>query len=191
VSDAGYTLAETLAALVMIGLAVGGLTEGVRALTRSQAASARIMSADRGLRGTETGLTRLLEGQGPFTTTAPKGFSGSATRFTFACGGAATCGAALVQAANGAELSLTTADGRTRITPLPGVRGARFAYIDALGVGSVWPAPGPQQRTLRTIALTQTTLNGEAPVLTARLWVEQPADCAFDPVSQDCRAVGR
>jgi Tfp pilus assembly protein PilV len=191
VSEAGYTLAETLAALVMIGLAVGGLTEGVRALTRSQAATARVMSADRGLRGTETGLTRLLDGQGPFTTTAPNGFSGSATRFTFACGAAATCGAALVQAAGGAQLSLTTADGSTRTALLPGVRGARFAYADALGSEGGWPVSDPQPRTLRTIALMQATLGGETPVATVRLWVEQPTDCAFDPVSQDCRAVAR
>jgi type II secretory pathway pseudopilin PulG len=64
VSEAGYTLVETLAALMMIGLAIGGLIEASHVLGRMQAGAGRSLAETARLRGAGEAMRRLFEGQG-------------------------------------------------------------------------------------------------------------------------------
>ena len=191
-SQDGYTLAETLAALVIIGLAIGGLTEGVRTLGQIQTLTGRAMADGRVLRAAHEGLSRLLDGEGPFTTGDPKGVTGAAGRFSFDCGASAACGAALAPTTGGEQLSLTGPSGTARTLILRGVSAARFSYEGSLSVDPVWP-PAPaadgsaRPQTLRAVTVLGVGSAGEAPVTRARVWAEQPSACAFDIIGQVCR----
>jgi prepilin-type N-terminal cleavage/methylation domain-containing protein len=190
-SQDGYTLTEMLAALVMIGLAIGGLTEGMRSLGLIQGSTGRVLADDRALRATHQTLDRLVAGQGPFTTGDPRGFVGQADRFSFDCDGSAPCTAALAPAPGGERLSVSGPSGATTAVVLRGLASVRFSYEGTRSVDGVWPpAPtsGPAQpQTLRAITLLGGTAAGEAPITRARIWAEQPSDCAFDIIGQVCR----
>jgi hypothetical protein len=53
--------------------------------------------------------------------------------------------------------------------------------------GEAWPPASGAREALQFVALVDETPSGVTPLLIARVWVEEPAVCAFDPVLQDCR----
>jgi prepilin-type N-terminal cleavage/methylation domain-containing protein len=65
--EEGYTLAECLVALFVLGLAIAGLSAGVTAIGRQEASARRLALADRTARQAQAMLGGLLEGEGPFT----------------------------------------------------------------------------------------------------------------------------
>jgi len=65
-NDHGYTLAEMLAALLIIGLAMAGLTQAVRVLGLLQSSATRAAGEQRALRRVEVDFVGLLDGHGPF-----------------------------------------------------------------------------------------------------------------------------
>jgi hypothetical protein len=190
-SQDGYTLAETLAALMIIGLAIGGLTEGMRTLGLIQASAGHAMADGRALRGAHEALGRLLDGQGPFTTGDPRGFSGAAQRFSFDCAASQSCAAALSPTPTGEMLSVTGPSGAADSVILRGVSSARFSFEGSASVGPVWPPATPdgtvQSQTLRAVTVIGAGPAGEAPITRARIWAEQPSTCAFDIIGQICR----
>jgi hypothetical protein len=185
-NDDGYTVAEVLAALVMIGLAIGGLTMGVRVIGQIQISAVRAAAADTAMRGVQDGLTGLLADQGPFTIKDPDAFVGSGRGFSFRCIRPSPCGAQLSAAGGGLDLILQTGSRASQTLILPGTTAAHFAYASERGVSLFWPPKTDSAQTLRSVTLVRDQAGG-APIASARIWREQPADCAFDPVSGDCR----
>ncbi|MDR3509243.1 MAG: type II secretion system protein [Caulobacteraceae bacterium] len=182
----GYTLAETLAALVMIGLAMGGLTAGVRVIGLNQAATGRNLVQGQDLRVADQALSRLFQDQGPFLSSDSAGLRGATTELSFPCG-ASVCGAKILADGAGSVLRFNgRASGQG--LHLPRAQSARFAYVGTAGLSDRWPPRGAGQDTLRGVMVLADNGRGESPVADARLWRDQPVACAFDPISQVCRA---
>ena len=185
-NDDGYTLAEVLAAMVMIGLAMGGMTMGVRVIGHVQAAAARAGGDASALRNIQVALAGVVSDQGPFSTKQPDAFTGSARIFSFDCGKPSPCGAKLAQIGDQQDLQASSAKAAQTL-PVPGVTSAHFVYASQYGLSDTWPPSAPEAQVLRSVSLVRDGAGG-APIASARIWRQQPADCAFDPVSGDCRS---
>lgn len=185
-SEAGYTLVETLLALAVLALAVQGVATGLQLMARQQFAVSHVLSDTADRRAAQTALSRELETLGPFRAHEPQKFSGDAGKFSFDCGQATPCEALLVSQPEGLELELRRG-GEPRVLPLRGARAAKFVYHGALGPSLVWPPTTPKRQTLRAVAVTPDGVGQTADLLIARVWREQPLVCEFDPVMQDCR----
>jgi hypothetical protein len=185
--DDGYTLVEALAALFMIGLAIGGLIEGVHVLGRLQAAATGSVRDGRNLRQANQGLARLLARGGPFLSDG-KTLTGDASEMNFPCGQGPECSARLVESGGALEvLEDGAVVGRYR---LAGATGAQFVYGGATAEGAIWPPSGATlagRQALRSVAIVEPTRTGAEPLAYVRLWSEQAQDCQFDVISQDCR----
>jgi hypothetical protein len=70
---------------------------------------------------------------------------------------------------------------------LPADTPLRFVYRGVDGPILVWPPQSGQRQALRSVALVQGEGDGERVLFEAKIRLEQPLDCAFDPVMQDCR----
>jgi hypothetical protein len=181
----GYTLAECLVALFVVGLTVGGLTAGVRTIGRLEAARSRTGASDHAARPIQTALDSLLDGQGPFLSPAPARLVGDASGFSFDCGVGLRCGAWL---AGGSRLALHVARGHDeQVAPLPGLASAQFVYAGARGSSPVWPAGVPQNQTLHSIGLIGRSADGDVALASARVWIEEPVSCDFDLILRACR----
>jgi prepilin-type N-terminal cleavage/methylation domain-containing protein len=181
-NDQGYTLAEMLAALLIIGLAMAGLTQAVRVLGLFQSSAARAAGEQRTLRRAEVDLARLMDGQGPFRSTEAT-LTGDGSRFDFDCGRPKRC-AALLEPAKGVSRLSISGPFEDRVAVKAG---ARFTYATDKAALSAWP-PAGERETLRSVNLVGP--DGE-PIASTRLWVQQSGDCAFDAIAQDCREAAR
>jgi type II secretory pathway pseudopilin PulG len=184
-SDEGYTLAETLAAVAMIGMAITGLGQGMFVIAQYQGAANATIAREQAARAADQGLRRLLFDSGPFR--APQnrdGFVGRADGFDFECGQDAACGAAVASSPAGARVTFRNSSGVERSIVLPGVRSARFTYAAAGASGGQWPPASPENQLLRTVALVETPSG--APLAVAKLWIDHETPCAFDAVLSDC-----
>jgi hypothetical protein len=181
--EAGYTLAETLAALLILSMAVSGLYTGVELLGRRQAVVGHMMAAVEDQRTAQSALERLFEGLGPYRTSDPESFSGNAAAATFACGAAARCTVAAGADSVGPRLVLATPAG-ARVIHVPGQAPLRLVYQGELGDSAVWPPNRGRVEHLRSIRVLDAA---QRPLAAARLWRGQAQDCAFDPIAQDCR----
>jgi prepilin-type N-terminal cleavage/methylation domain-containing protein len=185
--EQGYTLVEMLAAMAILGLAIGGLAESVHAIGRAQAHAAAALREDQALGQARRSLERLLAAAGPFRADDPDAFDGGGRQLSFACG-QARCAARL----NGSVLRVRGEAGAGADVPLPEGRRARFLYVDSRGrTSEAWPSPDPARldRPSRLAAVSIVAAGGPAaPALaTAALLVDEPVDCAFDAVGGDCR----
>jgi len=187
-NDAGYTLAETLAALFIIGLAFTGLFDAMRVIGLMQTAAANGTAMASRSRAVETALSRLFDRAGPFRSNDANALTGTAKGLRFACGGAGACGALVSVGPTGAQLVIQSTNG-TESQTLPGVRDAWFSYVDDRSSYAAWPLGGQERQPLRSIVLVGQTAAGEAPIAAVRIWREQEPGCRFDPISQDCRPV--
>src|SRR5262249_44962296 len=130
-NDDGYTLAEALAALFMVGLAIVGLTQAATVIGRIQSDANRLVGRERALARVDREFGRLLARQGPFASDAG-GFTGTASAFSFPCGGR-QCGARLKAEMKAARLDLSESSGVTRSVELPRASDVRFVYADEDG----------------------------------------------------------
>lgn len=183
----GYTLAETLAALVIIGLTVGGLVVGVDVLGRVQTkATVDTGQADHAIR-LDSAFARFLEQAGPFRSDDPHGLQGDDDRFSYACGDD-VCSAEIDRGDETTRLVLTDRRGTVRSIDI-GKGAFVFDYQDEQGHQPDWPPSDlSKPRSLRAIGILEPRLGEELPVAEARLFIEQPAVCAFDAISRTCRA---
>lgn len=179
--DAGYTLAEAVAALTILGLALGGLGLVVGLIGRQQMAATRSHGAAKQARAAEHALERLVQDQGPVTPGGQQGFTGKATALLFTCA-ARVCAARLEATSKGVRLIVTGPDGVTTTTRLKEAS-VQFSYTDALGSTDQWPRPNGG--TLRAIVLRRDP--STPPLAMARIWLQEPRDCQFDPVIKACR----
>lgn len=189
-NEAGYTLTEMLTALAMIGLAMGGLSAGLGVLGRLQADDARTVADLNAARVAHGGVMNVLDGEGPFRSRDAAGFKGDAGGFHFPCGDGATCDVRLAQDGAGCpRLDVTDAKAVQRRFRIPGAGPLAFSYVGTLGPSAAWPPEDLERQALRAVTLRRATSGpGAQPdVFEARVWREQPADCAFDVLIQDCR----
>lgn len=184
-NDAGYTLVETLVALVMIGLAIGGLTVGVGVIAGAQARASHALATASATQAAQAALERALQPQGAFRAHDGGRLTGGATGFAYDCGEAKPCRVEVNSDAQGLSLAMNDAAGARRIA-LRQSGPAHFVYQGSAATLDAWPPRGPLRQSLRSVLLVR---DGEAdhPLLTARLWAEQPGVCDFDVVMQDCR----
>ncbi|HEX7761128.1 MAG TPA: prepilin-type N-terminal cleavage/methylation domain-containing protein [Caulobacteraceae bacterium] len=184
-NDDGYTLAEMLAALAILGLAFGGLTQGARVIGQLQtkaAATARTTADDR---RAQAALESLMARRGPFTSDGRGAFQGTASGFTFDCE-AGRCGVEVVKAQDRAWLVIHQGGQQQRI--VLSAPNAAFAYVDATGSSPIWPNAQARPTALTTVLLQGAGPGGSRPLAAARVWVEEPANCVFDAIAQGCRA---
>jgi len=187
-SDAGYTLVETLAAMAVVGLALGGLSLGMQVLGPSHLATSQAIAALDSARNAETRFEGLLARGAPYGSGSGAPLTGDGKALTFGCGRAKPCRAEL--AADGPALAFRIYDGQSD-TPVQTLRapdGARLTYGGQWTTSAIWPPADPRRQALRSIALIKAAAADAPPLIEARIWGEEPAVCAFDPVMQDCRA---
>lgn len=187
-NDAGYTATEALAALAIIGLAIGGLTSGMQVIGRAQSATSATLKHADAVRTANRKLSQLLAQNGPFRSDRPGDFQGDTTGFSFPCA-AGSCGARV----EGGTLVVTRGAAREAIV-LPTGPVPTFRYGGTLSLGEVWPPPrlpppAPQWQVLQSVALADSVSDTSEVVAVSHLWVQQAANCEFDTVIQDCRAV--
>jgi prepilin-type N-terminal cleavage/methylation domain-containing protein len=187
-SEAGYTLTETLAAMAVISLAMGGFVFGVQVLSPAELTISRTTAKVEALRATQQRLEGLLALGAPFPSSDASALRGDDHAMQFGCGAAKPCRAELSASAGG-DVRLALYDGRSDgpVFSLAAPKTARLAYRGVASGDSHWPPSDPKLQSLRSIAL----LGGDdaaAPALfEAHVWREQPLDCAFDPVTGGCR----
>jgi hypothetical protein len=186
-NEEGYTLVEALLALLVIGLAIGGLTEGMRSAGRLQGAASKALADDRSASAIREGLGQLIESEGPFPSDQADVFQGSVNGFRFDCDAKAACGAWLTSAEDGLELHIAGRGGIIRTFILHGVTAARFSYAGSRTIGGAWPATSKELQTLKSIGLVAQTAVGDIPITSARVWLEQTPGCDFDAIIQTCR----
>lgn len=181
-SDDGYTLAEMLAALTILGLAMGGLGLVVSLISRQQLTSNRIQARLAADRAVDQALTRWLAQDGATT------LQGDATGLSFSCV-AATCAASLQAEGRRMLLVLRNGSGRAQRLRLSDPA-MRFSYRDARGVVDAWPSAetSPSNRgdqPPRAVLLAKP--GAGAPLAVVPISPREPRDCQFDAIIGDCR----
>ena len=187
-NEEGYTATEALVALAILGLAVGGLTGGLKVIGQGQLATGSKITNAVSIRTASSELHALLEGQGPFRSDAVDSFTGSARRFSFPCGSGA-CTAQLT------DIGLTVArdTAQPRSIPLRNADRLTFSYLGSETETAIWPSstlppPTPQWQLLTGVVL-QDGSSGET-LATTSIPIQQAANCEYDSVIQDCRRPG-
>jgi len=183
-NDHGYTLTEMLVALVMVGLAMSGMSLAARSVAHAER---RV----RGQHDVGLQLDRLrnsvgadLIDNGPYPT-ADQGHAtlrGDNRSARFDCQ-AARCELAL-EGAPGRQAAVV-ADGKAHPTfSLAGLPALALSYVSALDgrLTDAWP---PADRSDRLAAIVLTNL--ATPVLVLPTPVQQPPNCVFDASLHRCR----
>lgn len=179
-NEDGYTLAEVLAAMLILGLAMGGLVEGSRIIGRMQTPIVAARQDDQVLRRAEasvSGLLRLRAGGDQTLTGDPQGLQ-------FTCG-ARTCGLFLTLGGDRPTLSVRRGE-VAQTFPLPHAGKLSLVYLARDGRFDRWPQPD-SERVLDGVMIVETSAQGELPLVVARSWIEHPKTCEFDMIARGCR----
>ena len=184
--EGGYTLAETLAALLIIGLSTTGLMAGVHSLGRLETHAA----ADTRGSGLEARLDRGLKAMlGDVGAGGERDFVGDAKGFSFACG-SARCGMRL-QSLNGeTEVRFQTARQISNVA-VSGREGQRLelTYLTPTRTLPSFPDPSPPSTGPEPLTGVQISFGDQGPLLAhARVWADEPRDCVFDAILRGCRS---
>lgn len=179
-NEDGYTLAEVLAAMLILGLAMGGLVEGSRIIGRMQTPIVVARRDNQILRRAEASVSRLLK----LRPGGDQSLTGDAQGLGFKCV-MGTCG--LTLANNGRNLTLSVRRGEVAQTfPLPHAGKISLVYLARDGRFDHWPQPD-SKRVLDGVMIVETSAQGELPLVVARSWIEQPKTCEFDMIARGCR----
>lgn len=186
-SEAGYTLAETLTALTMIGLAMGGVALGMQVIGRQQLSASQTLAAGQASRTLQVRLEDLFRRGEPYRAHEADRFVGGQAGFSFACGGAEACEAKLEAAEWGFKLSIKDHAGAVREARLAGAGAPHFVYQGSATTSMTWPPATPERQALRAVSLVAHTKAGDVALLAVRLSAEQPRRCDYDAILKDCR----
>ncbi len=183
--DSGFTLTETLAALLIIGLAFGGLFEATRLISRVQNASARRVNESRSLGAAQRGLQLWMGDQHVAAALNENRLTGTVRGMGYPCG-QVECRLSLDGAKGRWTLSLIGRDQVAHRFSLGTAKDAHLVYDAIDGRFDHWP-PSGRLRALRAVSIVQSGDDGDQAVLTARAWIEQTRTCQYDLISKACR----
>jgi hypothetical protein len=180
----GFTLADTMAAMLIISLAMVGLLQGTQMIARVQRANAVQHESLVEARALQATLQAAFRAPGADDGNLSRRLRGDSSRVAFACG-SRDCSAALAARAGRNWLETRMGD-VARAAPVGRVGGAvRFVYVGRHGHYEAWPADSaPIGETLRAVRIE----DGERPLASVRVWLEQSVDCNYDLISHQCRA---
>jgi prepilin-type N-terminal cleavage/methylation domain-containing protein len=184
--QSGYTLVETLAALMLVSVTVAGLSAGVQVLLRQQAIVNAATSQTRAAHQAQSAFDQMLNRYAPYRTQEPEHFSGGDQALRLSCGEASDCTLTL-SAAPGAVRLNVSASGGQRGWSLHAQGRTHFRYDGTLDTDETWPPASGRAQALRSVAVVEETPSGPTTLLKAKVWAEEPLMCAFDSVQQDCR----
>lgn len=182
----GYTLAECLVALFIIGLTLVGVSAAARLISRDQSHAVALAHSGERLRSVQEELDRFMAGQGPFTGPDADVFEGQPSGFRFRCAPTEDCRVWLSPSPNGMTLRLAGPHLHRTIL-LEGVRSAQFSYGGARTIGPIWPADAATVQPLKSIGLMAKTDAGPVPIADVQVWIDQGPACEFDVILKDCR----
>jgi len=186
-NNQGYTLVEMLVALVMVGLAAGGLSLAARHVAETERRVRGQHDVGLQLDRLRNVVSPTLANSGPFSGdhAGATNLEGDPSQLRFRCEGG-TCGLGLSGPVRRQSVSVTDANGR-RDFPFTGLGPLSWRYLSARDgrQAPVWP---PRDRDDRLAAIE--LVNGQWPILVLRTPVQQPGACVFDAASHDCIAVG-
>lgn len=178
-NEGGYTLAEMLAALIVIGLVIGGLTQGVRLLSRYQSAATTEVEHNRDLVALQMELEHVLA-----TPADVSQLQGDGASLRLPCPTASGCGAVLARDA----LVITGEAGRTVVRGP--ARGLQFAYEAGDGRHERWPIAGPNAPALLGVSVLTAASPAELPIAFVRVHAQEQARCDYDVIILACRQTG-
>lgn len=180
-TDDGYTLAEMLAALAILGMAMGGLGLVASLIARQQLTSTRISTRLVDDRAADRALTAWLAEQDAET------LSGDDRGLSATCG-TTTCTVRLEADRRRTVLVLQGRSGSRRVRlRQPDVR---FSYLDRRGAVAAWPPAATTGEDIRDAAPRAILLSAAKParpLAVARVWAFEPRDCQFDAIAGTCR----
>lgn len=178
-TDDGYTLAEMLAALAILGMAMGGLGLVTSLIARQQLAASRVSARLMEDRAAERALTLWLAEQDAATLT------GDDRTLSAACG-PATCTARLQPDGRRTVLILLARSGPARRLRLrqPDVR---FGYRDSRGETAAWPRADGKGEVVDALPRAIVLAAKNIVLAVARTWPREPRDCQFDVIASACR----
>ena len=179
-NEDGYTLAEVLAAMLILGLAMGGLVEGSRIIGRMQTPIVTTRRDDQVLRRAEASVAGLLK----LRPGGDQTLAGDAQGLQFTCG-VRTCGLALASGSDKPALSVRRGE-VAQTFPLPHAGKLSLVYLARDGRFDRWPQPD-SKRVLDGVMIVETSAQGELPLVVARSWIEHPKTCEFDMIARGCR----
>lgn len=184
----GYTAAEALAALAILGLAMGGLTTSMHIITRGQTKAQSRLQQAMWERAVDQQLERLLSQAAPFRSDQASRLTGDGQAFQVDCGAGQHCVARI----EAATLTIQGGDGRSTTLRLPDGQGAHFVYVGSHSTSDTWPPaalppPAPSWQTLSAVMIQSRLEDQDKPLAMAKVWRQQRADCEYDVVIQDCR----
>ena len=177
-NDHGYTLSEALTALVMLGLALGGVTQAVHVMSGNSIRLERDRMRWESLAAVRELFGRLPGNLGPFvseTDPARGGFSGDERSMRFACAYGGVCHVETELKAGVATL-VVDINGHRSFARLRPAGSLRLQYVSANDgvVSSIWPVrPGIR---LGAVELE----DGGTPLAVLQLENAQAATCAFN-----------
>lgn len=181
-TDDGYTLAEMLAALAILGMAMGGLGLVASLIARQQLTSNRIHVRLVEDRAADRALSLWLADQETDT------LAGDDRRLSAKCGEAA-CSARLEADKQRTVLILQARSGPARRLRLRR-QNVRFGYLDGRGATAAWPRPDTTEDHVQDAAPRAVLLTAKgvaAPLAVARVWTRESRDCQFDAIVGACR----
>jgi hypothetical protein len=180
--DDGYTLSDTLAGLLMISLAMLGLSQAVHVTMKLQRKSSEADASSGGARRAEMVMERVLTPLTPFGF-GDRTLSGDARALIATTPKLSTPARIALQAvSNGSRLTFGPGIGEGDIL-LGAVHESAFRYVDADGLRhSRWPEG---EKPLIGIAIVNSA-HSDSPVAWIPLRRQQSTTCAFDPASGGC-----
>lgn len=186
--DDGYTAAEALAALAILGLAMAGLTTSMTLIGAGQKKARDQLEQATLERVADDRLGRLLAINAPYRSDQSRRLVGGASDFEVDCGAGARCAARLETG----HLIVRGADGREAQFSLPHGEAPHFVYLGSYGSSDVWPPrplppPAPAWQSLNAVLVQSRVGQKDKPLVVAKIWRQQRADCEYDVVIQDCR----
>jgi hypothetical protein len=190
-TDDGYTAAEALAALAILGLAMAGLTTSMGLIGAGQKKARAQLEQAVAQRAINQRLEGLLALDGPFRSDQTSHLVGDGQSIELDCGGFSRCAARIEEG----RLIVRNGQGQETTLTLPDGPGPRFVYVGSYSRGDVWPPaslppPAPSWQGLKAVAIQAGSDTVKAPLAVARVWRQQRADCEYDVVIQDCRGAG-
>lgn len=180
----GFTLADTMAAMLIISLAMVGLLQGTQMIARIQRANAVQHASLVEARALQASLQAVFRTPGADDGRLSQRLRGDGSRMVFTCGGH-DCSAVLTARAGRVWLETRGREGSAAVPAGKVEDSIRFVYVGRLAQYDVWPIDGlPASETLRRVRLEV----GERPLASVRVWTDQAIDCNYDLISHQCRA---